>query len=190
MTGSADSGSSKRGGVPIRPEADRADGGEAPAFLGMNEAALLRLEAGLRAQREQQARSPSPPRRSGATEPGRDSQGRRAAQPDPAPPLLEARRPGKGQARAAAHPFLAFMQVEARSESPPLAPEADQPEARLQERASSWRRRKTGLVLCALLIVVGAAAVNPSLRDRASRWLATAPGNVGSLAEHSGSYLP
>jgi hypothetical protein len=65
MSGSVDSEASKKDGALIRPGSDRAQGGDLPPFF--TEEALLRLEEGLRAQREQQ-------------------EGRRFSEPDAASP--------------------------------------------------------------------------------------------------------
>jgi hypothetical protein len=108
MSGSVHSQASKKDGAPIRPATDRAQGGDAPAFL--TDEVLLRFEEGLRAQREQRTRSDQPPKPDDTTELRRHEEGR--PEPDAA-------------------------------YSPPGA------------RALG----NAGLMLCALLIVLGAAAL-------------------------------
>jgi hypothetical protein len=131
----------------MRPATDQAQGGDVPAFL--TEEALLRLEQGLRAafpgspSQEIPPQLPPPQRR-----------------PTPAlrPQDAASSRPGVqalGRAeKRSADWSVASTPIEAISENPPLAP------------AASWRRRKVGLLLCALLLIVGVAALGVSLKAR------------------------
>src|SRR5579859_4901721 len=63
--------------------------------------------------------------------------------------------------------LIVSTQIEPISESPPLAP-SDQPKIHTEEPvpSRSWRRRKAGLLLCGLLLIVGAAALGVSLKAR------------------------
>lgn len=149
MASSVSPESSKKDGVPIRPATDPAQGGGSPALF--TEEALQRLEAGLRAQREQQG-------------------GRRFREPDAAASLP--RNSSALRDRLSGNP-----QIEPMSENAPLAAGADQFEIRNEEPVPlpSWRWRKAALVLCALLLVVGAATLGVSLKARTG---GSAPVNI------------
>jgi hypothetical protein len=142
MFSTVDSEASKKDGAPIPPATDRAQADAAPALL--SEGALLRLEEALRAVRAL----------------------------------------GKAEKRTADW-LVVSTQTGAINETPPLAPSADQHKIRAEEPvpSRSWRRRKlgrdrghrlkpvtmdgpAGLLQCALLLVVGAAALGVSLKAR------------------------
>ena len=133
MSDSVDSEASKKGRGPMPPATDGAQVRDAPAFL--TEGVLLRFEQGLRAQREQRARSDQPSQADGAEEPGGDNEGRRFSGPDAAYSLPGARALGK-----------------------------------------------SGLLLCALLLVVAGAALGVSLKARTAGSSDAAPVNIEAQA--------
>jgi hypothetical protein len=142
MVSSVDSKSSKKNdGVP-RPAADRI---RTPGFF--TDEALLRLEAGLRAQREQSSR----PENSSALR-DRLSQGAR---------------------------------IEPISEVDHLARGGEEPAIRDEEPVPLpyWRRRQGVLLLCALLLVAGAATLRVSLNTRTGASTHDGPVNIESRGQ-------
>jgi hypothetical protein len=164
MSNSVPSEASKKDVALIHPATDRAQGGDARAFL--TETALLRLEAGLRAQREQPAETLAPLMQRAEQETP-SQEGRLFSEPDAASSRLGAQPLGEAEMRTADW-LIVSSQIETISESPALAPRADQPKIRAEEPvpSPSWRRRKVGLLLCALFLVVGAGALGVSLKTR------------------------
>jgi hypothetical protein len=150
MASSVDSEASKNDGALNRPATDRVQGSSAPAFF--TDESLLRLEAGLRAQREQQ-------------------EGRRFSEPD-----VASSRPESSGALRDWRSVSA--QIEPTSENAPLAPGADQSRKEEPVPLPSWRRRKVALLLCALLLVVGAATLGVLLKARTGGSTNAAPVNV------------
>jgi hypothetical protein len=116
MSSSAESEALKKDSALNRPATDRAQGGDAPAF--MTEEALLRLEEGLRVQREQH-------------------EGRIFSDPD-----TESSRPGAGALGKAEKRTADFMstQIEAASENPSSAPGADQSDVSIDEFTQALNR--------------------------------------------------
>jgi hypothetical protein len=161
MASSADSEASKKDGAQVPSATDRVQGGALPAFF--TEDSLLRLEAGLRAQREQQ-------------------DGRRSFEPDAA-----SSQPGNSGALRDRLSVSAEVEpinenaplVEPISENAPLAPGAEQSKILKEEPVPlpSWRRRRVALLLSALLLVVGAAALGVSLKTRTGGSTDAAPVN-------------
>jgi hypothetical protein len=136
MASSVDSEASKKDGALVRQATDRGQDSGSPALF--TEEALLRLEAGLRAQREE---------------------GPRFSESDVASSRV-------GSSGALRDSLSVNAQTEPISENAPLAPGADHSEIRKEEAVPlpSWRRRKGALLLLALLLVVGAATLGVSLR--------------------------
>jgi hypothetical protein len=145
VSGSVDSDASKKDGAPIRPSTDRAQGRDVPAFL--TEEALLRLVEGLRAQREQLARSDQPPKPDGATELHRNNEERRFSEPEAASLQPGAQALGKAQKRTADW-LIVRTQIGLRSENPPLAPGADQLKIRAEEPAPLHEKAAGFFDLC------------------------------------------
>jgi hypothetical protein len=135
--------------VDSEASTDRVQDGGLPAFF--TEDALLRLEAGLRAQREQQ-----------------DG---RLFEPDTA-----SSRPGNSGAVRDRLSVSAGIRLI--SEKASLAPGAEQPEFRKEQPVPLRRRRKVALLLSALLLVVGAATLGVSLKSRTGRSTDAAPVNI------------
>jgi hypothetical protein len=148
MSSSIDSEAPKNDAVVIRLATDRAQGGNTPAFF--TEESLLRLEDGLSAQREQHEE-------------------RRFSEPDA---------PGSSSGRQD-WPTVS-TQIEPISENTPLAPGAERPKIPTEEPAPSrsWRRRKVGLLLCALLLAIGAAALGVLLKARPGASTDATPVNI------------
>jgi hypothetical protein len=176
MSSSVGSEAPKKDGALIGRATDRAQGGDwccprtVPGDLSafLTEEALLRLEGRLRAQREQQ--------------------GRRFAEQAPAAPAGPAEHPNEqpveaqGPAPATTSETVAVAQIESSgalrdclivstriepiNENTPFALGAYRPKIRTEEPlpSPSSRRREVGLLLCALLLVIGAAALGVSLR--------------------------
>jgi hypothetical protein len=112
----SDSEASKKDGALNGPATDRAQGGDAPAF--MTEEALLRLEEGLRVQREQQ-------------------EGRLFSEPDTASSRHGAEALGKAEKRTA---DCVSTQIEGAGENPSLAPGAYQSDVRIDEFTQALNR--------------------------------------------------
>jgi hypothetical protein len=116
MSSSADSEALKKDGALNRPATDRSQGDDAPAF--MTEEALLRLEEGLRVQRERQ-------------------EGRLFSEPETESSRPGAEALGKAEKRTA---DCVSTQIEAASENPSLAPGADQSDVRIDEFTQALNR--------------------------------------------------
>ena len=129
MSDSVDCETSKKDGAPSCPANDRAQGGDAPAFL--TEGVLLRFEEGLRAQREHRAHSDQSPKAEGAAGLSDDNEERRFSEPDAV------------YSRAGARPL-----------------------------------GMAGLLLCALLLVIAAAALRISLKAPSAGSSDAAPVNI------------
>ncbi len=167
MSGSVDPEAAKTDGALIRPATGRAQGGFAPAFF--TEEALLRLEEGLIAQREQQEGQRFSEPDAASSRPGSSSGRQGSTQIDPVSenaPLV----PGdpvltSGDEARIQNELLLIG--DPRRSGDGFSDSADRGKIRTEEPvpSPSWRRRKVGLLLCALLLVVGAAAL-VSLKSR------------------------
>ncbi len=215
---------SKKEGALISPAVNRAQGGDLPEFF--TEHAVLRLEQGLRAQREQQEgrlfaqQAPAAPAvpatpaapaehsnkfetQGPATPPASETVTAAQTPPREEPDAASTRRGSSGALRDW---LIVSARIEQIRENPPLVPgdavrmsddTAGIQEAKIQNEwlrrvgdprwqddsfsngaerpkigaegpvpASYWSRRKVGLLLCALLLVVGAAVLGVSLKAR------------------------
>ncbi len=152
MAGSVDSEASKNDDAPIRPANDRAQRGDLPSIF--TEEALLQLEEGLRVQREQPER-------------------RRFSEPQ-----AQSSRPvSSGALREG---LSVSAQSEPISANAAMAPAVDQPKIPQEKHvpSPSWPKQKMALVLCALLLAIGAAALGVSLKARTGGSDVAAPVNV------------
>jgi hypothetical protein len=125
-----DSEAPKTDGAPIWRATDRTQGGDAPTFF--SEKALLRLEEGLRDQREPPVRSDQPPKPDGATGLRRNSEGRRFSESDAllCVLLLVVAAVGLGdwlKARTAGSSDAALVNIEAPGRTASVAPDNDEP---------------------------------------------------------------
>jgi hypothetical protein len=147
----------KKDDAPIRPAINRAQGGDLPPFF--TEEAMLRLEGGLRAQREQQ-------------------ETRRFCKPDAAssPP----RDPSALRDR-----LSESAQIEPITKDGLLAPGGGESKIRKEETVplSTWRWLKVDLLLCALLLVVGGTDLVVSLKARTGGSTDAAPVNFAGRGQ-------
>ncbi len=228
MSSYPDSDASKKDGALVRPAANRAQGGDFPEFF--TEHAVLQLEEGLRAQREQQegrlfakqaSAAPAAPAAPAEQPNELDTQG--AATPPVSETVTAARTPGEEADAASTRlrssgalrdRLIVSTRIEPIRENPPLVPGdpvlmSDDEEARIQNEwlrrvgdprwqddgfskcaegrkidtegpvlAPYLSRRKVGVLLCALLLVVGAAGLGISLKPRTGGPTDAAPVNI------------
>jgi hypothetical protein len=152
MSSSVDSDAAKKGDALIPATADRAQSGDGPRML--TERALLRLEEALRAQHKQAGRQrPFSAVDAATSQPGSSGVSLK-------PPIIRGR-------------------IEQIAESPPLAPGAGQSQIPTEQHvpSRSSRRRKVGLVLCSLLLVLGPAFLEGSLKSPTGGLIDVAPIN-------------
>src|SRR5579863_1292310 len=152
MSSSVDSDAAKKGDALIPATTDHAQSGDGPRML--TEKALLRLEEALRAQHKQAGRQrPFSAVDAATSQPGSSGISRRT-------PIIRGR-------------------IEQIAESPPLAPGTSQSQLPTEQHvpSRSSRRRKVGLVLCSLLLVLGPAFLEGSLKSPTGGLIDVAPIN-------------